>query len=314
MMMSNVHYLCALRILVASSLLAAAPILSFSQSGRAVATEEWCRFNAPAKQISVAFPCEGYIVDNNDGAYRLFFESPDNSMTFTFTPSSSALGNFRRNASLSKGGKGKYFSVGDVLVEKIDQESEPGAKTQFVSTWLWLASSAGDYVVYVLGPSDTDTSYSRFLHSVIVNGKPLFKPTETFPVGLRTYSQADLRTDQMVLDALLVPDSKQGAPLPAGYPDPKAVNDDAKTSYSRRMIVLRRPKPENVTHQNGTVMFNVLFKGDGSLGEIRLVKSLNKALEREAFKAVRRLKFIPAQVGGQPADVWRKVEYNFASY
>ena len=53
---------------------------------------------------------------------------------------------------------------------------------------------------------------------------------------------------------------------------------------------------------------------DGTIGPIKLVKSLDRGLDNEAFKAAKRVKFLPSEIAGKPVDRSREIQYTFSIY
>jgi len=53
----------------------------------------------------------------------------------------------------------------------------------------------------------------------------------------------------------------------------------------------------------GTVSLDVIVARDGTPANIRIVRSLDRDLDREAVEALRLWRFIPGTLGGRPVDV-----------
>lgn len=83
--------------------------------------------------------------------------------------------------------------------------------------------------------------------------------------------------------------------------------------------VLAKPKP-NYTYlasQNGVigvVKLEVLFRSDGAIGEIKVVKALPFGLTEMAIDAARKIRFEPKKVNGIAQDLLKIVEYRFDVY
>lgn len=83
--------------------------------------------------------------------------------------------------------------------------------------------------------------------------------------------------------------------------------------------VLKKPRPmyTDAARQNiiiGVIRLNVLFKADGTIGEITIVKSLPFGLTEEAILGAREIKFVPKTINGIPQDLIKPVEYRFDIY
>lgn len=61
----------------------------------------------------------------------------------------------------------------------------------------------------------------------------------------------------------------------------------------------------------GSVVLNVVFRADGTLGRIRLLSGLGYGLDEEALRAVRQIRFLPATRNGQPVDLAGNVTFDF---
>src|SRR6266508_4117999 len=69
---------------------------------------------------------------------------------------------------------------------------------------------------------------------------------------------------------------------------------------------------DNVIH--GTVALNVVFRSDGSLSDIKVVKGLPYGLTEKAIDAARKIRFEPAIKDGQPVHVRGDLEFTFHLY
>ncbi len=81
-------------------------------------------------------------------------------------------------------------------------------------------------------------------------------------------------------------------------------------------VPVKRPEPvysseARVQHVEGTVVLSVVIGGDGSIGNVRILRSLGFGLDNEAMEAVRRWKFEPGKKQGEPVAVLATVEVNF---
>jgi TonB family protein len=61
----------------------------------------------------------------------------------------------------------------------------------------------------------------------------------------------------------------------------------------------------------GRVVLKVIIRKDGSIGPVRVDKSLDKELDAAAADAVRRWQFDPAKVNGEPINVLTSIEVDF---
>jgi len=61
----------------------------------------------------------------------------------------------------------------------------------------------------------------------------------------------------------------------------------------------------------GFVRVSAVFAGDGTVRDIKVVRSLGYGLDEAAIDAVRRIKFAPATRGGMPVSVRSTVDIQF---
>jgi TonB family protein len=64
----------------------------------------------------------------------------------------------------------------------------------------------------------------------------------------------------------------------------------------------------------GTVHVLAVFKSDGKVGSVLIVKPLGKGLDQQAAAAAKRITFTPASKDGVPIAVVRRIEYTFSIY
>jgi TonB family protein len=64
----------------------------------------------------------------------------------------------------------------------------------------------------------------------------------------------------------------------------------------------------------GTVILNVVFGADGTIGDIRVVRGLTNGLTDQAIKAAQAIRFSPATVDGKPVSVRGNLEFSFNLY
>jgi len=64
----------------------------------------------------------------------------------------------------------------------------------------------------------------------------------------------------------------------------------------------------------GTVVLSLIFGADGSIREIRVLRSLPLGLTESAIEAAQRIRFNPAMRDGRPVNVRSQIEYNFTLY
>jgi hypothetical protein len=92
--------------------------------------------------------------------------------------------------------------------------------------------------------------------------------------------------------------------------------DDSKL---KNMIVLSLPQPSytNAAQKNkvgGNVSLRLTLGADGRVNQFRVMKTLPDGLLREAVVAAMRIKYLPAELSGEPVSSNQLIEYYFKTY
>ncbi len=75
---------------------------------------------------------------------------------------------------------------------------------------------------------------------------------------------------------------------------------------------LKYPEMAKKNGVQGRVVVQFVVKKDGSIGEIKVVRSVEPTLDEEAVRIVNMLpNFIPGEMNGEPVDVWYTLPINF---
>ena len=64
----------------------------------------------------------------------------------------------------------------------------------------------------------------------------------------------------------------------------------------------------------GMVTLKVTFLNDGTIGDISVVKGINKELNESAVSAAKLIKFEPERKKGKPVTIMRSIQYTFMLY
>jgi len=64
----------------------------------------------------------------------------------------------------------------------------------------------------------------------------------------------------------------------------------------------------------GTVSLEVMFMRDGTIGDISVVRGINKELDESAVRAARQMKFEPQRRNGKPVNTRRTIQYTFTLF
>lgn len=188
------------------------------------------------------------------------------------------------------------------------------------NTTIYIASPKGVYEIYVSSQPLTAEKYGRVLSSILLKGKPLFGEMRPAKTTEQSVEMSRISTNDVALVALRQPDSTQEKLIKPGKGDaPEDLGDIWARKFSRRFIIVKKDKAAYTTEArdknvSGDVILSVTFKGDGTLGDITLVKSLHDGLDDMAFQAAKKIKFVPALIDGKGVDVVRRVQYGFSIY
>jgi TonB family protein len=290
---------------------------AFAQTGdKRAKIDDWCRIESPSRDFAFSLPCEGFLVDNEDHSFRIYYQKDGFSLSITMTASQTAKDDFNAGYKFLRDperSKYTFFHTGDFMGRQANERIED---KNHRSTWLHLASSNGSYTVTSSSEINSDIQYHRFIGSIKLGNTPLFGKTEVFPAETQTLIISSLKTDEIILKALRAPEPKETKL--EKLKDKSEITGDEQ-NYSRELILIRKPiasytdsaRQDDV---NGTVVLKVMFLADGTLGQIKLISSLERSLDNQAFKAAKKIKFLPAEVNGKPVDVWRQIEYSFSIY
>ena len=110
------------------------------------------------------------------------------------------------------------------------------------------------------------------------------------------------------------------SPLLVGQDDSKA-RQDAEPIYhigggvtAPKVIYAPDPEYDDASRKaklSGTVVLSVVVTKEGRTRDVKVVKSLSRALDKQAIAAVSRWTFTPATKDGEPVAVELKVETSF---
>jgi TonB family protein len=101
--------------------------------------------------------------------------------------------------------------------------------------------------------------------------------------------------------------------------DPNVTRVYKSSELDSKARIISRPEPQYTdkarnSQIEGTVVIRAVFAADGRVRGIRIVKGLPGGLNLMAVRAARRIKFVPAQIGGRPVSQYIQIEYNFNLY
>jgi TonB family protein len=108
-------------------------------------------------------------------------------------------------------------------------------------------------------------------------------------------------------------------PLVISHAQSKPTSEATKDDFSLKPKITYREKApyteearNNLTH--GTVVLSVVFRMEGNISDIKVVRGLPDGLTESALEVVRKVRFEPGMKNGQPVSVRGTLEYTFDLY
>jgi hypothetical protein len=190
------------------------------------------------------------------------------------------------------------------------------------SYWETIHIGSNDryYSVSAHGKDVKDPKVRIILDSIRLKGRLLFRnATFTDPSQAPSVDIAQLETSPDIKEALKRPDALATVTRYEKLGDDNDADDGVSGVYSRQLTILRKEKASYTSGARdkgvkGSIRGRILFKADGTIGEIVMDPTLDKGLARNAADSARRIKFLPAEIDGKPVDQWRPITYTFDIY
>lgn len=286
--------------------------------------EKWSKILSPKKDLTLLIPGD-FLVDNEGDTYRVYAYQNEVRITFTAENTSQAKARLKMMRTFRYPGSKaevKRFSLGDFDGDTYSYPNKDKDKDDdddgYFSMSIYTASSKAFYTITVSSKVKTNKTLEKFLYSIRLDKAPLLKQANPVNIDAEQGAALDeLKSSPAVLEALKKPDAKRAKII---YE--KKSDDEKKTEpikYSRPVIVLRKVQArytDSARQQGvqGSVMLRVVFRADAQIGEITVIKKLSGGLTENAVEAVRKIKFLPAEIDGKAVDTTRTVSYTFTIY
>lgn len=192
------------------------------------------------------------------------------------------------------------------------------AKWPAYTETIYMAAGGRFFTISAHGKDRNDPNVRRVMDSIRIKGRLLTPGAAAVEDAPQLTELKKLKTSPEVRQALKRPGTLLKKARFENF-DKTRVPDIRSTVYTRQLIVLKKYKAaytdkarsENV---RGTVKGRILFKADGTIGEIAMDPTLDKGLAISAADAARRIIFLPAEIDGKPVDEWRSISYSFDIY
>jgi protein TonB len=112
--------------------------------------------------------------------------------------------------------------------------------------------------------------------------------------------------------------SLSGSAIPAQQqPDPDVVYEIGNGVMAPKVVYAPNPEYTDKARKkkiNGTVVVAMIVSPEGRVRDVRVAKSLDKELDKQALAAVSKWRFEPATKDGEPVAVHLKAEVSFRLY
>lgn len=183
---------------------------------------------------------------------------------------------------------------------------------------IYAASSKCSLTIVTSSKTSADPVVMAFLMSVKLGDKPFFKESTTpAPKADREVSIRSLATSPIIDEALGHKQIEKIEVENGGFFNDRELDDD--TVYSRPLLIVRKPRPAypdtaRASGREGSVTVRVIFKANGDLSSITVFGGLKGGLGEATVDAVKKMKFVPAQIAGKNVDVTRTVIYSFSFF
>lgn len=203
------------------------------------------------------------------------------------------------------------FRVGDFVGRKTTFDTE---KTLAMSVAIAVKNKV--YLINASAKNEDEKLYEKFVISLMLNGKSLFKSQTSEPSDTpQSVFISTLQTSPEVLKALNQKQEKSEIKIVKSTVTPQE-EDKVERNFSRPLILLRQPSFEFIdaasrSNSSGLVKLKVTFLASEKIGDIAIVSDLSNGLTEIAIKAAQKIKFLPAEIDGKKVDVTRTIEYAF---
>lgn len=181
-----------------------------------------------------------------------------------------------------------------------------------------LASSSHNYSLRISSKTQDDKTAQRFLQSISIGKSPLFKTAGIAPDPVQTsVSAKELKTSDLVAEILKRKQAGNSEIKLTSITDDNEIIDH--NFYTRPLWILQKPKvpfTDEARQRNiqGKVVLLVEFKASGEVGYIKVIKGLAGGLTEQVARAVKQIKFLPAEIDEKAVDSFKVLEYSFSIY
>jgi TonB family C-terminal domain len=284
-------------------------------------SEKWVQIGTSNSDFSASFP-ENFDFLRSEDSFDLWAKTPDlNIRVRRYQNVWGARQGLKPRNYPKKPTRFDEIAVGSLLGHRAFWLDDQGLQ---VASYLSSKKHIYDIDLRTVS-SRNQKDLERFIKSIKLAGEQIFTEPGTSSVDTTSKLIFEVMPNSQLVDRYLQVSANKDVtvvygpiePAPPASPNGSPKSDTKK--YSRDLLIFRTPRAEYTSSArmrgiNGTIRVRVKLMSDGRVGEILIDPTLNRSLAKNVEKAVRAIKFIPAEVDGIPVDSVRYMEYNFNLY
>jgi hypothetical protein len=287
-------------------------VIAISSQAVAQPPKAWTGIEDSVGKISFEIP-EDFVFDKDGDRISLYGYANGASLNVIFDTLKNPKKTVKNyNFPSAKDTKVEKTEIGDFAIRKLITDSADG-----YSVTIYAGSSNAYFAVTGSAETKDNPAILQLMNSLNLDGVYMNgNPNKAVPVSLKHFKIDKLTPSPEVITALSKPDNPNTT---VKYQMVREENVIKYSRYSRGLIILRKPRPgytedARMKGIQGTVRAKVDFLKTGEIGEIVVDYYLDGALSQKVGEAIKKIKFIPAEVDGKPIDVKRIVTYSFSLY
>jgi hypothetical protein len=269
-------------------------------SAQSAAVEKWTRIDLGKNEVSIAVP-PGFLVDADKRAngkiFRIIATENGVSMDVALERNTNARIDL---ISPLQSEQGSAFKI-DKIQGKVISTSDP---KQNFSQRMYLAAGDRFYTIMIEAPSANSAELTRFLYSILVNGKPLFKRLATRDFPEKSVAASDLKTSVEVSEALAKKIDKNASKTVFKKSSEFVPPPEPPHNIVPAILVDRPyPKPSGIPSRSMMeAKVIVTYLANGQIGDVVVYSDADKSFVTACADAARKIKFVPARDGNKSVD------------
>jgi hypothetical protein len=273
----------------------------------AAASEKWTRFATDDDELSVAMPPGGVIdAEKRQFGQKLRIVAFQNGVE---TELRIYKGDDLKKLQVN-GTSGTYTApdlkvLGDFSVSRFERSTPAKFHNDF-----WIYKKGTLYFLKAVARKEGEKEATRFLTSVVLQGKPLFVQSGNSAPSEERVSISTLKTSPEVIEAFERKLQKNN--IKVTY-EAGITEIDEFEGWTRKVVILEQPTPsfnQGLARGSvGEVKLKINFLANGQIGDIVVMSISNKEFINACLAAARKIRFIPAQINGKNVDAAVIVDY-----